>query len=683
MLCYHCMRDKGGAEVCPYCHNRTIPEALPHQMRPGTLLAGRYTLGRVLGEGGFGITYIGIENTLQITVAVKEYYPHGYSSRNTAVNNTVSVISGDKDAFYHKGRARFLNEARTLARFQSDAGIVNVIDFVEENNTAYIIMEYLDGITLREYLKNNGVVKPDEAIRMLMPVMRALEDVHRAGIIHRDISPDNIMMLRDGSLKLMDFGAARDFDSENRSMSVLLKHGYAPEEQYRRNGVQGPWTDVYGICATLYRIITGMTPQDAIERVLRDELRRPFELGIAISPSQENAIMYGLAVHRENRCPNMGTLISLLEGKSAEQYAQMYPGGQEQQTILAFSGNAAPDDPFGTVNAQEQKPNASAGNQVQPTPVPIRPYPKQTPPPTKSKAPMIIAILLAAVAVVVGVITAITLMNNKKEHVKKTGSSSSSVREDTQTMDGADTPEVYEMPDLIGMKEERASEELGWLNLTPVIEEIETDEQEPGKVVNQVPKEGTEVDADTKITLYIAKAIPTERPTPPPTEKPTQKPTEKPEEPVYTPPASTSGTLYCTAETYVSLHDSASTSGRDIRKIWRGQTVEYISTSGNMYYVNASGTYGYAAKQYLSFDESDIPSRTDWLYVNSNVDDLKLRAVANGNAGILASIPPGGKIYFLGVVQDNGETKGDYHVQWAKVEYNGKVGYVHDYYLHD
>lgn len=311
MICYNCMREKGEVSVCPHCHTAQIPTAEPHQLKPGTVIAGRYTVGRVLGEGGFGITYIGRNNFLETTVAIKEYFPYGYAQRNNEASGKISIVTTKESDFYIKGRDRFLQEAKNVARFRRQPGIVEVSDFIEENNTAYIIMEYLDGITLREHLRKNGVMSPKSAVRLLKPVMQALEKIHRAGIIHRDISPDNIMYLKDGTVKLMDFGAARTYDTEIRSMSVMLKPGYAPEEQYRRGGEQGPWTDVYGICATLYRCITGKAPLDAVDRLAEDTLKKPSELGARISPRLEGVLMYGLALRKKDRCKDMTELVRL------------------------------------------------------------------------------------------------------------------------------------------------------------------------------------------------------------------------------------------------------------------------------------------------------------------------------------------------------------------------------------
>ena len=331
MLCYHCMREKGDATTCPYCHETRLPDSAPHHLVPGSVVGRRYVIGRVLGEGGFGITYIGLDDILRIPVAVKEYFPHGYSHRDLTNSRVIPSSSENSMVFFQKGKDRFLVEARNMARFFREPGIVDVRDFFEENNTAYIVMEYLEGVDLRHYLRKNGVMSTDEAFSMLMPAMRTLEKIHKEGLIHRDISPDNIMYLNDGSLKLMDFGAARDYEDENRSLSVMLKPGYAPEEQYRKKGEQGPWTDVYAICATLYRCITGRTPTESPDRTYEDDLLPPSKLGIAISPKLENVLMYGLAVRKADRCQSMTELIRLIEDAMAHPEEEAPPAAAEEQ----------------------------------------------------------------------------------------------------------------------------------------------------------------------------------------------------------------------------------------------------------------------------------------------------------------------------------------------------------------
>ncbi len=311
--CYNCMNpvdDNTG--VCPYCGQAPFGGNPIHQLKPGTLLKNRYLIGNSLGQGGFGITYIGRDILLNKRVAVKEFYPNGYAYRNHKVTAIITITSSGQTVFRNAKR-RFLEEAQTLARFSEDSGIVSVQDFFEENNTAYIVMEYLDGITLKRFVEEKGKVPADPLIRVMLPLIKALGKVHEQGIIHRDISPDNIMLLRNGSIKLLDFGAAREVGGD-KSLSVMLKPGYAPEEQYRSRGKQGPWTDVYALCATMYFCLTGIKPDESVERAMNpgNRLKRPSELGAIISPAQESAILRGMAIQASERYQTMQELYDAL-----------------------------------------------------------------------------------------------------------------------------------------------------------------------------------------------------------------------------------------------------------------------------------------------------------------------------------------------------------------------------------
>lgn len=316
--CYHCMNKlNDNDKFCSYCGKNNSAEIPAHHLLPGTTLNGKFTVGEALGEGGFGITYIGRDENLDMRVAIKEFFPSGFVNRTNTVTSQINEITSDeRKDFFEKGKERFLNEARVLAKFSGEPGIVDVRDFFEENNTAYIIMEFLEGTDLKSYLKQNGTISPESVVNMLYPVMHSLKKVHAQGLIHRDISPDNIMVLNN-TVKLLDFGAARSVSAEsNKSLSVMLKPGYAPEEQYRSKGNQGPWTDVYAICATMYKCITGITPDDSAQRVYSDEVKTPSALGINISPVIENAIMRGMAVHQQDRYQNMDELIDAFSGKN-------------------------------------------------------------------------------------------------------------------------------------------------------------------------------------------------------------------------------------------------------------------------------------------------------------------------------------------------------------------------------
>ena len=284
-------------------------------LRKGTRLIGRYTIEGVLGQGGFGITYLGMDELHKKKVAIKEFFPQGIVTRNIEYQDTVTVTFVGEKENYEKGKERFLKEARTMAKFSKDEGIVKALDFFEINNTAYIVMEYLEGITLKQYLRENQRIAPEDLIELLVPLIEALDEIHSQGLIHRDISPDNIMVLPDGRIKLMDFGAARDYtEFGEKSLSIVLKPGYAPPEQYQTHGVQGPWTDIYALCATMYKCITGENPPDAIDRLVDDHLKKISTFGITVSPQIEEAIIKGMSVAAKDRYQNVGDFCEDLYG---------------------------------------------------------------------------------------------------------------------------------------------------------------------------------------------------------------------------------------------------------------------------------------------------------------------------------------------------------------------------------
>ena len=301
-----------------------------HCLRKGTRLIGRYTIEGVLGQGGFGITYLGMDELHEKPVAIKEFFPQGIVTRNIEYQDTVTVtFVGEKDN-YEKGKERFLKEARTMAKFSKDKGIVKALDFFEINNTANIVMEYLEGVTLKQYLRENKRIAAEDLVELLVPLIEALDEIHSQGLIHRDISPDNIMVLPDGRIKLMDFGAARDYtEFGEKSLSIVLKPGYAPPEQYQTHGVQGPWTDIYALCATMYKCITGENPPDAIERVMDDHLKKISAFGISVLPQIEEAIIKGMSVAANDRYQNVGDFCEDLYGGYEE---NSEPEAEESQS---------------------------------------------------------------------------------------------------------------------------------------------------------------------------------------------------------------------------------------------------------------------------------------------------------------------------------------------------------------
>lgn len=317
MFCYGCFEETE-TEICEHCayDNSSGPKEVYHLI-PGTLINDHYIVGKALGYGGFGVTYIGFDKTLQRKVAIKEYLPSEFSSRVYGTQNVTVFNDVLKQEQYEKGLRSFVEEAARLAKFNSVPGIVHVYDTFVENNTGYIIMEYLDGITLKEYMQQVKTLTFDETISIMSPVFTALKAVHQVGIIHRDIAPDNIMITTDNRTKLIDFGASRyATTSHSKSLSVILKLGYAPEEQYRSRGNQGPWSDVYAICATIYQMLSGQIPPESSERLANDTLKPLTKLGVKIGKNAENTLMNGLNLRAENRIQSIEELEKGLLGET-------------------------------------------------------------------------------------------------------------------------------------------------------------------------------------------------------------------------------------------------------------------------------------------------------------------------------------------------------------------------------
>ncbi len=320
-ICMRCMAElpAAGAE-CPCCGARNADTRnQPHQLACGTILNGKFLLGSALGEGGFGITYVGWDISLHIKVAVKEYYPEGCLTRDPANQRDVVPIKGIRKREFSAGLTRFLEEARALARFSGEPNIVNVREFFLENETAYIVMDFVEGRTLKGVARERGRIPSREVLAVFRPLMDTLAHIHSEGLIHRDISPDNIILTPAGKAVLIDFGAAKRFVAES-SMSVTLKPGYSPPEQYFKKGEQGPWTDVYALCATMYRLTTGRKPPPSLDILAgADTLTPPNERGADFTPQQQKTLLKGMAIEKDMRIQNMDELREgLYKGISGE-----------------------------------------------------------------------------------------------------------------------------------------------------------------------------------------------------------------------------------------------------------------------------------------------------------------------------------------------------------------------------
>lgn len=321
--CNNCMEDlPENEERCPACgaENQNISQP-SYAMRCHSILHGRYLIGRVLGQGGFGLTYIGLDLTLNIKVAVKEYFPMGMASREQGKSlRLLWNPSKAGQAQRQNGYDNFLREARKMAKIDQIPSIVRVRDMFLDNETAYIVMDYVEGITLKQKIEQEGPMAFSQCIRLLAPMMEGLAKVHKQGMIHRDISPDNLMVRTDGSVWLLDLGAAKEMTAvHGQATQLVAKKGYSPLEQYMDRGKIGPWSDVYALCAVIYYCITGQILPASLERLDQEEIKFPPRLKENLSQQVVHTLKEGLAVRQENRIQSVEELLKRLKAGTSKQ----------------------------------------------------------------------------------------------------------------------------------------------------------------------------------------------------------------------------------------------------------------------------------------------------------------------------------------------------------------------------
>jgi serine/threonine protein kinase len=496
-----------------------------YYLKEGTMLIDRYLVGKVLGHGGFGITYIALDTRLEIVVAIKEYLPGDIATRMEG-SSTVKSYSGEKKDQYDYGLERFLNEAKTLAQYNHHPCIVSSLDFYKDNNTAYLVMEYLDGIPLSEYInRKGGKISWNETLEIMTPVMDALREVHKSNLVHRDISPDNIFIGKDGQVKLLDFGAARfALGEKSKSLSVVLKPGYAPPEQYTSRGKQGPWTDVYAVAATMYRCVSGDKLLEAMDR-MRDQSIDKIE---GINQGLQHVLEKALSIYNEDRYQTISEF---------------------QTCVLQGKDNKLTVDK--TVAMKQVAPQVE--DKTEPTAKDVQPERVNNSDQTKKKrfplylAASIVVFIIAAFLInsALGGMRSDDYASEPSEQVSSndstTGSQnttddvddtdessigevsdemtentekSSESQQDTETGsesetshndDEAETVQFVTVPNLIGMDQSKAVTSLENLNLTFTIVEEESDTYSTGEVMKQDISGETSVEMGTKVVLTIAK----------------------------------------------------------------------------------------------------------------------------------------------------------------------------------
>lgn len=360
--CFGCMEEIHGYP-CPVCGFDPAQAAAPNYVLPyGAILNGRYIVGKMLGQGGFGITYIGWDLAMERKVAIKEYYPSGQVSRNPGSRGLTWYTSVQSQQAKQNGTQIFLKEARKMSKVDDIPNVVRVRDLFQENETAYIVMDFVEGETLKARLEKTGPLPWEQAKGIFLPAIQAMEQVHQAGLVHRDISPDNLMLTPDGKVKILDLGAAKDLSVNNGASSMqVAKGGFSPFEQYTQRGSSGPWTDVYAMAATVYYTLTGKLPPVATDRVVEDTISWE-EPGLkALSAQALEALQKAMVISAKNRMQSMEELEKGL-----------------------YSTAVKPEPAPAPQPVQETRPEPQPASEVKPESQPeqeVKPEPQPTPEP--------------------------------------------------------------------------------------------------------------------------------------------------------------------------------------------------------------------------------------------------------------------------------------------------------------
>lgn len=658
----------------------------------GTVLQGKYYIQAVIGEGGFGITYRAFDGVLKRQVAVKEYYPSVLVSRNCTYQLSVEMTSRENADIYQSGKNKFINEAEKLALFHGNPQIVYVIEYFEANNTAYIVMEYLEGETLLNMLKRVGKLRLPDALDLLDPVMTALCMIHRNGLIHRDISPDNIIFRTNGQPCLLDFGAAREFEKsvqENRGMTVILKRSYAPEEQYRTNGQQGPWTDVYAMAAVLYRCITGNPPAEVSERIYQGPNKRTLDFGGLVSRRQEMVLAKGMAVFAKDRYQTMEEFQRDLRQCCAGEARRFIPGRGAEDLTRAFSSESG--------NGGRSFENSE--------------YPVSTGKSKTSGAVKWVPVAVGAAALVLAAaIGSFVFMNKgksddsakktvKTETVKTVSESekqSADAEKKTEKSKVTEVPKVTEAPKPTETPEPTEAPEP-----QPTIEVAQ-----PQVVISAESPAAPQPEYTTMYVVNCQESI-TLRPSPStssgeicqipfgaavsyvePAEngfykiiyngrtgyglaaylgrEPQSKPVQAPVQEETAPEAPSAQTMYVVnCRESITLRTSPSTEAGEICQIPLGAAVSFLGEAGNGFYtIQYAGQTGYALASYLSGSAATASSTATMQVVNCN-ESITLRKIPDTDGEEICQIPLGATVTFLSQAENG----------FYMISYNGQTGY--------
>ena len=325
--CLGCMEEyDSNQNFCPYCGaSRDCNQEEPHFLRAGTILENRYLVGKAISSSNFSITYIAFDFQCNQKIVIKEYFPTDLASRMFG-QNEISAYDGERAKRYETGLVAFIEEANNLKEISGSIdGVAKVLDVFIDNSTAYSVVEYIDGIPLSEVLKN-GAIPWNDLIQVMNPLLESMEVIHAAGIINYNISPDNIVMTRNKSVKLLSFGGSK----LAANLGTIINKGYSPIELYKENTDADPSIDVYSIAAVMYYAITGIVPTDAVERSNENLLESPLSLGVNLPVNVNNAIMNALNVNRTHRTPNCKVFYNELN--STDEVERVFENKKKEET---------------------------------------------------------------------------------------------------------------------------------------------------------------------------------------------------------------------------------------------------------------------------------------------------------------------------------------------------------------
>ena len=316
--CFGCMEEIHGYP-CPVCGFDPAQAAAPNYVLPyGAILNGRYIVGKMLGQGGFGITYIGWDLAMERKVAIKEYYPSGQVSRNPGSRDLTWYTNEQSRQARQNGMQMFLKEARKMSKVDNLTNVVRVRDIFQENETAYIVMDFVEGETLKARLDKTGPLTWKQAKDIFLPAIQAMEQVHQAGLVHRDISPDNLMLTPDGRVMILDLGAAKDLAiNKGASSAMVVKGGFSPPEQYAQQGGSGSWTDVYAMAATMYHSLTGVVPPTAVDRMQGESVNWALLASNGVPKHVISALQSAMALNAKERTQSMAELLRQCQSETA------------------------------------------------------------------------------------------------------------------------------------------------------------------------------------------------------------------------------------------------------------------------------------------------------------------------------------------------------------------------------